>query len=410
MSDPIYTLPPFTLQLAATPLAETFDWWYTELGFPEIHKTYRGNGVKVAILDTGCDTNHGDLSGAIADAIDLTGSPIGVRDAVSHGTWVACALLARINNVGGAGVLPEGQGYIAKVLGDNGSGSIRSIVNGIEWAIAKRVDVINMSLGSPSDDPALRAACQRAESAGIRVVCAAGNDGVRSRPNFPGALPTTVAVGAVNRAGELAPFSSRGPYVDIVTFGVDMLAGINGGGYGRMSGSSMASPIAAGVAGLLIEMHRRTPNHKTPITNVQQLIEHLKRGARDAGPPGRDVGYGWGVINPRTILEPEAPPVQSPPAPEPGQPVPRAAIEINLGMGLVFHVPAQPGDIVTGGLGLKLGEPLDSRLDGELLLRQLQQAAELELCLEEHPAEECVDWLETWPGDHSNEEEGEATP
>lgn len=347
MQGSFVTLPPFTMQRVPTPLSEATDWWFDQLGLGAVHKLTKGNGIRLGIADTGVDASHPELQGALVDAKDFTRSRIGIADKVAHGTWCACAAAARENNVGGIGVAPESQLVIAKVLGDNGSGSNQSVADGIDYLRESGCQVISMSLGGPQPDPYIQAACQRATKAGVFLVCAAGNSGRNSVPNYPAAWnDVCVAVGAVDRNGNVANFSSWGEYVDIACYGQDVLAGVPGGGYARMSGTSMATPICAGVVCLILARHAALgAASKTPIRNVADLIEHLKRGAKDAGDPGKDRGAGWGLINPATAIEPDD---QQPVVP----PVAGDPYEVHLPGGMVIHVPGKAGDLLSLGVSV----------------------------------------------------------
>lgn len=342
---PVYELPPFVCQEVATPLAETPDWWFDLLGLAAVHKLAKGKGVRVGVADTGIDETHPDLASAIRDARDFTRSRIGPRDAVKHGTWCAGAIASRINNVGIIGVAPECELLIAKVLGDGGSGTNQGIADGVDWLREGGCQVISMSLGGPYPDTCLQGALQRCANAGVFVIAAAGNSGPNSPPNYPAAWnDLCVAVAAVNRDGRLAEFSSRGPYVDIACYGQDVLSTVPGGGYARMSGTSMATPLVAGVAACLIQRHNELgAASKTPLETTGQLIEHLRRGAKDAGDPGKDTGYGWGLIDPGSVLAAEAAPT---PGPVPAPALPPGTYEFRVGA-YVFHTPAVAGDTLS---------------------------------------------------------------
>lgn len=340
-----FTLPTFIKQEVATPLSETSDWWFDSLGLSNVHKIAQGKGVRVGIADTGCDVQHEDLAGAIIDARDFTRSRIGIADAVGHGTWCACALGARRNNAGGIGTAPLCELVIAKVLGDNGSGSSVGIAAGIDYLRESGCRIISMSLGSPGPDQALLGALTRAVQSGIFVFCAAGNSGRNSPPNYPAAWDQLcVAVGACDRDGRVSTFSSWGAYVDVVCYGQDVLAGVPGNKYARFSGSSMSTPIVAGVGACLLERHDQLgAAAKTPLRTLPEMIEHLKEGARDAGDPGRDNGTGWGLIDPQSIIKgDDAPIITPPPAEDP--------YEIHLPGGLILHWPAKLGDLVSLGM------------------------------------------------------------
>ncbi|MCA9103050.1 MAG: S8 family peptidase [Planctomycetales bacterium] len=296
-----WRLPPYSVEATFVTLSETVDWGLSNFGIPDQWRDTRGGGVRVAVIDTGIEASHPDLADSIDDARDFSGSPFGSEDHVGHGTHVAGTIAARQNDQGVVGVAPECRLLVAKVLGDDGSGSGSSVADGIDWACEAGADVLSMSLGSPVPDRAIRAAIQRAVTAGKFVVCAAGNEGRPDSVNFPARWPETLAIGAVDRHGRVARLSSRGEEVDVCAPGQDVLSTYLDGGYAKLSGTSMATPFVSGVVALLIAKHRQQGGG-TPIATQQELVDHLRRTAIDAGPQGKDPNYGYGLIDPRSVL------------------------------------------------------------------------------------------------------------
>lgn len=333
-SEPIFRLPPLRIEAAYTTLAETVDWGLAAYGVPEQWTTTRGNGIRVAVLDTGIDAEHRDLAAAIDEARDFTASPFGPRDRQGHGTHVAGTIAARANGAGVIGVAPECRLLIGKVLGDDGSGTGEAVAAGIDWAVECGADLLSLSLGSTTASDVIRRAIDRAVAAGRFVICAAGNKGRDDAINFPARWPTTISVGAVDRDGRVTRFSSRGPELDICAPGQDILSTFAGGGYAKLSGTSMATPFVTGVVALALAKHRAV-HSETPIGDVTELREHLRRSATDAGPVGRDPAYGFGLINPAALIagieSPPAlplPPVSLMPQPDPGESLPGITIFI----------------------------------------------------------------------------------
>lgn len=165
--------------------------------------------------------------------------------------------------------------------------------------VQQGADVISMSLGSPQPSERLRAAILRAIEAGALVVCAAGNEGRARSVNYPAKWPATAAIGAVDESGRIARFSSRGPEVTVCAPGVNILSTYVGGGYARLSGTSMATPFVAGVAALAISERREAGAER--LTQAA-FLELLKETARDAGAPGPDETYGSGLISPDQVI------------------------------------------------------------------------------------------------------------
>jgi major intracellular serine protease len=129
--DAVWRLPPYSVEATFVALSETVDWGLANYGIPDQWRQTRGEGVRVAVLDTGVEANHPDLAGSIDDARDFTGSRFGSEDRVGHGTHVAGTIAARQNDQGVVGVAPDCRLLVAKVLGDDGSGSGRSVAEGI---------------------------------------------------------------------------------------------------------------------------------------------------------------------------------------------------------------------------------------------------------------------------------------
>jgi subtilisin len=224
----------------------------------------RGNGVTVAILDSGIDAEHPDLKGRVLVAKDFTGSRSGTADVVGHGTHCAGIVAMAKNGTGYVGVAPECKILAGKVLGDDGRGDFNWLKAGIDWAVEQKADVISMSLGSGPDStppeqffPLLRQSIQNAVKAGVIVVAAAGNDGgPPDRVGYPGRYTEVITVAASDISMSVTEFSSRGPAVDVTAPGDNIISTLPNGRYAEWDGTSMATPMVAGVAALYVASAR----------------------------------------------------------------------------------------------------------------------------------------------------------
>ncbi len=243
-----------------------------QIGAPDAWKAgLDGTGVKVAVLDTGADATHPDLAGQIAQSRDFSGSA-DTSDHFGHGTHVA----ATVAGIGGKykGVAPGAQLLIGKVLDDSGSGYESGIIEGMEWATAAGAKVVNMSLGGSATDgtdPMSAAVDEISASSGALFVVAAGNEGATYTVGTPGAAPSALTVGAVDRENQMADFSSRGPRLgdeglkpEITAPGVGIVAARAAGTsmgepvdelHTAASGTSMATPHVAGAAAIIAQQH-----------------------------------------------------------------------------------------------------------------------------------------------------------
>ncbi|MFJ1757785.1 S8 family serine peptidase [Kitasatospora sp. NPDC088134] len=236
-----------------------------------------GDGVKVAVLDTGIDDQHPDLAGQVDARRNFTTEDPStpdedVHDAVGHGTFVASEIAGTGAASGGTerGVADRARLLVGKVLDDSGSGTDSQIIAGMQWAADSGADVVSMSLGSPepSDctDPMSVAAQQLAQRSKALFVVAAGNLGRYQSVSSPGCAPAVLTVGAVDGKDATANFSSHGSVIgthtlkpEIAAPGVDVKGAAAGGrgvyAYTAMSGTSMATPLVAGTAALVKQRH-----------------------------------------------------------------------------------------------------------------------------------------------------------
>ena len=198
----------------------------------EVWSLTRGRNINVAIIDTGIDYRHPELSGVYAagyNAITKTNDP---RDDNGHGTHVAGTIAAADNSFGVVGVAPAVRVYSVKALRSDGTGTTEGVIAGLEWIINKKREVggnwiLNLSLGSAEQNAAEAAAIQRTVDEGILIVAASGNASAPGKPkpvSYPAAYPGVVAVGAVNAQNQLAAFSNQGPQIAVVGPGVDVLS------------------------------------------------------------------------------------------------------------------------------------------------------------------------------------------
>lgn len=301
-----YHLPPYDVELECSTFAQLsqqpVEWWSSTYGVPDVWKVTKGGGVTVAVLDTGADTDHPDLQPAIAASRDFTNS--GYEDRNGHGSHCVGLVGARGRLTG---IAPECKVLVGKVLADHGGGNDVAIAAGVDWAVQAGAQIISMSLGAPSPSRWINDAIHKAVARGVVVICAAGNDGRPGSVNYPAATEDTIAVSAVDRHGRLARFSSHGPQVDVAAPGQDIRSTYKNGGYAVLSGTSMATPVAAGVAALALSAYLKGGGDAN--LSPQVIREWLADHATDAGSPGRDPSFGFGLINPASM-------VQAPAAPE----------------------------------------------------------------------------------------------
>lgn len=225
-----------------------------------------GKGTVVAILDTGCQSDHPDLQGRIISGRNFTpdfnSDANDFSDNNGHGTHVAGTVAASLRPNGKiVGVAPETQLLILKVLNGEGAGDYEGIINGIHYAIdwrgpnGEKTTVISMSLGGPDDVAELHDAVKRAVDNGIPIVCAAGNEGDDSHSTdefaYPGAYGEVIQVGAVDFSRKIAPFSNTNNEIDIVAPGINIYSAYPGSQYATLSGTSMATPHISGALVLI---------------------------------------------------------------------------------------------------------------------------------------------------------------
>ncbi|HEY9854918.1 MAG TPA: S8 family peptidase [Stenomitos sp.] len=250
----------------------------------------------LAIVDTGVDYTHPDLAGRVLKGHDFVNNDDDAMDDQGHGTHCAGIAAASANNgVGIAGIAPNVTILAVKVLSSSGSGSYEGVANGIIYAADQGAKVISMSLGGPSTSKALEDAVKYAMGKGVAVVAAMGNDG-RETVSYPAGVPGVIAVGSTDSADLRSSFSNMGSHISIAAPGSKILSTlpmkanpIGKTEYGVLSGTSMATPCAAGLAALVRD--------KFPSLDIAGVRAKLEQSADDLGTPGFDKSFGFGRIN-----------------------------------------------------------------------------------------------------------------
>jgi len=235
------------------------------------HVGIMGDGVTVALLDTGVELDHPDLEANILGGIDFVNGDNIPFDDNGHGTGVAGVALALENGSGVIGVAPAMKMWAVKTLRYDEQGTISDVIAGIEWAIERDVNIIGMSLGTDEDNRALREAVQAAERAGILLVAAAGNNG--EEVLYPAAYPEVIAVGSTNESDQLAWFSNQGSELELVAPGTSILTTWIGKSYSQRDGTSFSVPHVIGVGALLFSAGVR--DHREVRSRMITTAENL---------------------------------------------------------------------------------------------------------------------------------------
>lgn len=254
--------------------------------------TLGSSDVVVAIIDDGIDLNHVDLKNQIVSHYNIVKGTKFTKG--EHGTHVAGIVAGVANNkTGGAGVAPKTKIMAIDVF-DGDFALISDIVAGINKAVDSGADVINMSLGSYQPSEALEKAVQYAHSKGVVVVAAAGNDAIKEK-HYPAAYKNVISVASTTYLDKQSEFSNYGSTIDLAAPGTEIFSTLPNNNYGWMSGTSMASPVVAGVAALL--------KAKEPSLKNTEIADRLFLTAKDLGTKGKDVKFGNGRVNAKNALK-----------------------------------------------------------------------------------------------------------
>ncbi|WP_201003715.1 S8 family peptidase [Paenibacillus glycanilyticus] len=250
----------------------------------------KGNDkVIVAILDTGVQADHPDLKGKLLNGTNIVDTNAAPNDDVGHGTHVAGIIGATVNNGEGvAGISWYNKIMPVKVLDSSGAGSTYSVAQGIIWATDHGAKVINMSLGNYAQAEFLHDAIKYAYDHDVVMVAASGNDNT-DRPGYPAAYPEVFAVAATDASKNKASFSNFGDYIDVAAPGDSIASTYPGSQYAALSGTSMASPHVAALAGLIRSIN--------PDLNNEEVMDIMRKSAIDLGNKGKDNYFGYGLID-----------------------------------------------------------------------------------------------------------------
>jgi subtilisin family serine protease len=248
--------------------------------------------VVIAIVDTGVDYSHNDLSAHyVSGGYDWVNNDADPWDDQYHGTHCAGIAAAVMDN--GVGVVGVAQCSVwaEKVLDAEGYGDWVDLAYGIWHATNGGVDIISMSLGGFGYSSLLDSACTYAWNHGVVLVAAAGNDNtnIDTVPFYPASFSTVIAVSATTSSDLRWSGSNYGSKIELAAPGVSVYSTIPGNRYTSLTGTSMACPHVAGVAAL-------TWSYNPSLTNVQ-LRDRLHTAVDDLGASGKDVYYGYGRIN-----------------------------------------------------------------------------------------------------------------
>ncbi|GHB63165.1 type VII secretion-associated serine protease [Streptomyces cirratus] len=303
-----------TAHPAAADTIRDRQWGLLTLRAEEAWGTTQGEGITVAVLDTGVDGTHPDLTGQVLDGADLVamGAGRGDRAWARHGTAMAAIIAGRGHGPdraeGVLGVAPHAKILPVRVIleeSDPGRAKARdtksgALAEGIRWAADHGADVINLSLGDDSEsahhEAAEDEAVQYALGKGVVVVASAGNGGEHGDPaSYPAAYPGVIAVAAVDRRGKKADFSTRHWYATVSAPGVDVVIADPDRAYYEGWGTSAAAAFVSGTVALVKAAH--------PGLSPAQIKKLLRDTASDAPAGGRDDSRGYGTVDAAAALQ-----------------------------------------------------------------------------------------------------------
>jgi hypothetical protein len=281
-------------------------WWLSKIGADRAGDP-PGPGTPVTVIDSGVDVNSGDLQGraklTTLNPQSVSG-PAGSEE--YHGTAVASIIGAPADGKGLVGVYPQANLFTFDAS-PSGALTTSAVIDGLDRAERHGPGVVNLSLGGELLQPLEQEVILDAFNRGLIVVAAAGNDRKNGSPNeFPANYTHVLTVGATDQNDNAADFSTQSRGMDLAAPGVGIYGPVGPGQYGSLEGTSFSAPMVSAAAGWLWTAR--------PDLDKTQVMELLRRSARDVGVPGRDIDTGFGVLDIAKALAAPAP------APDPSEP------------------------------------------------------------------------------------------
>lgn len=310
------------------PKQQVYGWGQKAMRLDQLPGNYRGQGIKIAVIDSGAATTHEDLN-KIKYGFDVinkkTNPNTWNEDTVAHGSHCAGVIAGADTTFGVRGFAPDAEIHVCKLFP---GGQVSQLIDALEYCIEKQIDVVNLSLGGAEPSEALEQQILRAKRAGIACIVAAGNSG--GRVQYPAASPNVLAVAAVGRVNEFPPdsyhtqtimplmdsngffaakFSCFGPEIAVCGPGVAIASSVPPNNYAVWDGTSMAAPHITGLAALVLAHH---PDFQSAFKaksaeRVERLFQVIRMSARrvNLGDPSR-TGYGLPDVLVAVGLQPQA--------------------------------------------------------------------------------------------------------
>ncbi|WP_253275512.1 S8 family peptidase [Rossellomorea aquimaris] len=260
----------------------------TPWGIKKLHlqeSENRGQNIKIAVLDSGINGSHEDLSGKVVNSYNALSPGKAISDESGHGTAIGGIIAANDNEIGTVGVAPDAEIYDVKVLDSMNKSNTKAVIRGIEWAINEEVDLMNMSFGLQNDIPELSNAINKAIDAGIIVVAASGNT-MGLSVDYPAKYENVLSISAVNKNFQRSNMSAKGK-IDYAAPGVDIYSTTSDGSYDTFSGTSFAAAYFTGILALILSDNENSKN---------EIRKLLKPYICDLGEKDFDPDYGEGLI------------------------------------------------------------------------------------------------------------------
>lgn len=314
--------------LANFPEQQVYTWGQKAMRLDQLPGDYRGQGVKVAVVDSGAVTTHDDLN-TIHFGFDIinkkTNPDTWNEDTVAHGSHCAGIIAGADNAKGIRGFAPDAEVHVCKLFP---GGQISQLIDALEYCIEKQIDVVNLSLGGANPSEALEQQLVRAKRAGVACIIAAGNSG--GPVQYPASSPNVLAVAAIGKLNEFpidsyhtqtitqfidgngfysARFSCFGPEIAVCAPGVAITSSVPPNNYAVWDGTSVAAPHITGLAALILAHHPdfRTVFRERSAERVERLFQIIGMSARriNFGDPSR-TGFGLPDVLAAVGLQPQA--------------------------------------------------------------------------------------------------------